>query len=89
TQFYNESLDVGHGDDFREYDSFVQKAMHNMRTADDGAPDGEIVAQTIYNAVADGSKRVRYGVNTKGILVLRKFLPDSLFFPLIKMAILK
>ncbi len=89
TEFYNESLDVGHDDDISDYDAFVQKAMHNMRNADHGAPDGEVVAQTIYNAVADGSKRLRYSVNTKGMLILRKFLPDSLFFPLVKLAILK
>lgn len=89
TEFYNESLDVGQDDKTREYDNFVIRALPNMKHSADREPDGEIVAQTIYRAVADGSKQFRYGVNTKGILWLRKFLPDGLFFPFVRMAILK
>ena len=53
------------------------------------APDGSVVAQTIYDAVTDGSKRLRYGVNTKGMLLARRFLPDSIFNRLIRMVIAK
>lgn len=60
-----------------------------MQKAGADAPDGEVVAQTIYTAVTDGSKQLRYGVNTKGILAMRKLLPDSLFFAIIKKVILK
>jgi hypothetical protein len=60
-----------------------------MQKAGETAPDGEIVAETIYKAVTDGSKKMRYNVNTKGMLKARKLLPDNLFFKLIKMALLK
>ena len=63
--------------------------MSNLQKAGTEAPDGKIVAETIYEAVTDGSKKMRYGVNTKGVLTARKFLPDSLFFKVIKGAILK
>ncbi len=63
--------------------------MPNMQKAGADAPDGSVVAQTIYEAVTDGTKKMRYGVNTKGILTARKLLPDSLFFRLVKGAILK
>ena len=43
------------------------------------APDGTIVAQTIFDAVTDGSKRLRYGVNTKGLPGLKRYLPESAF----------
>ncbi len=71
------------------YDSFVDKALPNMQKAGAVAPDGSVVAQTIYEAVIDRSKKLRYGVNTKGILTARKFLPDNLFFRVVKNAILK
>ena len=50
--------------------------------------DGSVVAQTIYDAVSDRSKRMRYGVNTKGILGLRRILPERLFFAVIRKIIL-
>jgi hypothetical protein len=43
------------------------------------APDGSIVAQTIYDAVTDGSRKLRYPVNTKGLLALRRMLPQGAF----------
>jgi hypothetical protein len=71
------------------YDYLLDRALPNMQKAGAGAPDGSVVAQTIYEAVTDGTKKLRYGVNTKGLLKARKLLPDSLFFRLIKSAILK
>ena len=52
-------------------------------------PHGAVVAEVIYSAVTDDSWKLRYDVNTKGLLSARKFLPDSLFFKLIKSALIK
>jgi hypothetical protein len=71
------------------YDYMLDKAMPNLQKAGADAPDGSIVAKTIYEAVTDGSKKMRYGVNTKGILTARKLLPDSLFFKLVRQVILR
>ena len=89
TDFYDRSQDLTSKEGLTAYDSFVDKALPNMQKAGADAPDGSVVAQTIYEAVTDGTKKMRYGVNTKGILTARKFLPDSLFFRIVKGAILK
>jgi short-subunit dehydrogenase len=89
TDFYDRSQDLTRREGLTAYDYFIDKALPNMQKAGADAPDGSVVAQTIYEAVTDGTKKMRYGVNTKGILTARKFLPDSLFFRIVKGAILK
>jgi short-subunit dehydrogenase len=89
TDFYNRSQDLTRRKGLTVYDSFIEKVMPNMQKAGEDAPDGKIVADVIYEAVTDGTKKLRYPVNTKGILTARKFLPDSLFFKVVKGAIVK
>lgn len=89
TDFYDRSQDLTRKEGLTIYDQFIERAMPNMQKSGENAPDGTVVAQTIYDAVTDGSKRLRYGVNTKGMLTARKFLPDSLFFSVIRKAILR
>jgi short-subunit dehydrogenase len=89
TDFYDRSQDLTQKDGLTAYDDFVEKVMPNMEKAGEVAPDGSVVAQTIYEAATDGSKKLRYGVNTKGILHARRFLPDSLFFKVIKSSLIK
>ena len=60
-----------------------------MQKSSENAPGGEVVAETIYRAVTDGSWKMRYPINTKGMLLLRRFLPDSLFQAVIRMALMK
>ena len=89
TDFYDRSMDLTRREGLTAYDHFIDKAMPNMQKAGETAPDGKVVAQTIYNAVTDGSKKLRYAVNSAGILTARKFLPDSVFFKIVKNAVLK
>ena len=89
TDFYDRSMDLTRKEGLTAYDHFIDKAMPNMQKAGETAPDGKVVAQTIYNAVTDGSKKLRYAVNSAGILTARKFLPDSVFFKIVKNAVLK
>ncbi len=89
TDFYGRSQDVTKKEGLTAYDNFVTRAIGNMQKAGEDAPDGEIVAQTIYEAVTDTSSRLRYGVNTKGILTLRRLLPERLFYAIIRKVILK
>ena len=89
TDFYGRSQDVSQKDGLTAYDHFMARILPTMQKSGEDAPDGEVVAQTIYTAVTDGSTRLRYGVNTKGILTMRKLLPDSLFFALIRKVIIK
>ena len=69
--------------------ALLEKARANMKQAVEQAPDGSVVAQTIYDAVTDDSTKLRYTVNTKGILAARKLLPDRIFFSLIRKVILR
>jgi NAD(P)-dependent dehydrogenase (short-subunit alcohol dehydrogenase family) len=89
TDFYDRSQDLTRKEGLTAYDNFIDKALPNMRKAGETAPDGSVVAATIYEAVTDDSWQLRYGVNTKGILAARRFLPDWAFFKVIKGAILK
>jgi len=89
TDFYDRSQEVSRKEGLTAYDYFIDKALPNMKKAGETAPDGRIVAETIYEAVTDGTKKLRYGVNTKNILLARKLLPDWAFFRVIKGAILK
>lgn len=89
TDFYGRSQDLTKRDGLTAYDAFVSRVMETMNKGGADAPDGEVVAQAIFTAVTDGTKRLRYGANTKGILTARKLLPDNLFFALIRKVILK
>lgn len=89
TDFYGRSQDLTQREDLAAYDPFVSRVMENMNKAGADAPDGEVVAEAIFTAVTDGTKQLRYGANTKGILTARKLLPDRIFFALIRKIILK
>jgi NAD(P)-dependent dehydrogenase (short-subunit alcohol dehydrogenase family) len=89
TDFYDRSQVIAKKEGLTAYDHFVDKVVPNMQKAGAEAPDGSVVAQTIYDAVTDDSKRLRYGVNTKGILALRRLLPERAFRRFIKMIMVK
>ena len=89
TDFYDRSQDLTRRDGLSAYDAFVSRVIENMNKAGENAPDGEIVAQAIYDSVNDDSSKLRYSVNSRGILIARRLLPDALFLPLIRKAILK
>lgn len=89
TDFYDRSQDVTRKEDLHAYDYMLDMALPNMQKAGQDAPDGSVVAETIYEAVTDGSKKMRYSVNSKGILKMRRVLPDGIFFKIIKSVIFK
>ncbi len=79
TDFYDRSQDVMSKPGLTAYDEFVAKVMPAIRKASANAPGPEIVARTIYRAATDGSHRLRYPVNSASILLLRRFMPTSVF----------
>ena len=89
TDFYDRSISISKKEGLTAYDNFVARAMPNLQRAGESAPDGSIVAQTIYDAVTDDSWKMRYQVNSRGVLILRRFLPDAIFLPLIRRIVLK
>jgi short-subunit dehydrogenase len=89
TDFYDRSQDLTRKEGLTAYDNFIARAMPNLQKAGENAPGGEIVAEAIYEAVTDGSWKMRYPVNSKLILTARKLLPDSLFLPIVRNSVLK
>ena len=71
------------------YDHAFAKALAKMSEQGESAPGPEIVAAKIYDAATDTSNRLRYGVNTKGILAMKRLLPESWFRTAIKTALLR
>ncbi|HEV8593826.1 MAG TPA: SDR family oxidoreductase [Pyrinomonadaceae bacterium] len=89
TDFYSRSEDIARSEDLHAYDHYFEKAHASMRKSGETAPDGTVVAQTIYDAVTDGSKRLRYGINTKGLLAMKAILPEFAFRKLVKTIFLR
>jgi len=89
TDFYGRSEEVMKKDGLTAYDYFAARVMPKMQEYGEQAPDPAAVAQVIYDAVTDGSKRLRYGVNTKGLLTMRRVLPEGIFRGLTKKIFLK
>lgn len=89
TDFYDRSMDIMRCDGLKAYDSYIAKAMPNMQKAgEEGAPP-EKVAEVIYRAATDGSWKLRYPVNARGILWLRRGLPDAAFNKVVRAAVLR
>ena len=79
TDFYDRSMDVIRAEGLDVYDAMIDQAMPRMnKFGEDGAPP-EAVADTILAAASDDSWKLRYAVGTKGLLVLRRLLPDWAF----------
>ncbi len=89
TDFYERSMSISKKDGLTAYDNFVARAMPNLQKAGETGPDGSVVAQVIYDSVTDDSWKMRYPVNSRAILMLRRFLPDALFLPIIRRAVLR
>jgi NAD(P)-dependent dehydrogenase (short-subunit alcohol dehydrogenase family) len=82
TDFYDRSADVGQGQGKEAYQTFLDQVMPPMdKFGQEGSPP-EAVAEVIFKAATDSSKRLRYpaGSIAGWILLLRKVLPDPLFF---------
>ena len=89
TDFYGRSQEIAHREGLTVYDRVAAGAIEKMQEKGAAAPGPEIVAQTIYDAVTDGSKRMRYQVNSKGVLFLRGILPERVFARIMRAALMK
>ena len=89
TDFYERSQSLAKKEGLIAYDNFVARALPNLQKAGETAPDGSVVADAIYTAVSDDSSKLRYPVNSRLVLAARRLLPDSLFLPIIRKAVLR
>jgi short-subunit dehydrogenase len=85
TDFFG-SLIIANSEQITAYRTYQEKVMANHFKRDEQGATPEIVAEVIYQAVTDGSDRLRYpaGQDVSLFLRLRKLLPDSLFFRLVR-----
>ncbi|MGD9562742.1 MAG: SDR family oxidoreductase [Pyrinomonadaceae bacterium] len=89
TDFYGRSQEVAKSEGLTVYDESASRFVSFMKRSGDGAPDGSIVAQAIYDAVTDGSRKLRYPINTKGLLLLRSLLPSGAYRTVVKTIFLR
>ncbi len=87
TDFYGRSR-AFIGFDFAPYKSFSQKLEKLSQDTGNQGESPEIVAKTIFKAANDGSSKMRYptGAPAPILLILRKFIPDSWWFGMVKMS---
>jgi short-subunit dehydrogenase len=86
TEFYGSSRQFIMRDDLTMYQNFVDKVDKlSQETGKNGEPP-ELVAQEIFKAATDGSNKMRYLIGKPAplLLSLRRVLPDSLYFYLIR-----
>jgi NAD(P)-dependent dehydrogenase (short-subunit alcohol dehydrogenase family) len=89
TDFYGRSQVILSKEDLRDYDHYTEKTLANMFKAGQRGSSANLVARTIYKAATDGKQKMRYlvGGGAPAILFLRKILPNSLFFKLLRTAL--
>jgi len=85
TDFFGRSSDRDNTTGERAYQSFSDEQFPVLNQTGPGGSTSEDVANVIYGAATDGSKRLRYqiGVDAKTLLTARKMLPDQIFLPMI------
>jgi len=89
TDFYDRSQSITKKEGLTAYDNFVARALPSLQKAGETGPSGVVVAETIYLAATDDSSKLRYQVNSRAILLARRLMPDWLFLPIIRKAVLK
>jgi short-subunit dehydrogenase len=89
TDFYSRSQDIARKEGLGVYDYLSETVRRNMQRFEEAAPNGRAVAETIYDAVTDRSKKIRYTVNTKGLPALKRFLPETLYLSVLKSVFFK
>jgi len=85
TNFFD-SLKIAENDELVEYKPYQDKVLANHFKLNNKGSTPEMVAEVIYRAANDKSGRLRYpaGKDVSLFLKVRKILPDSLFFKLVR-----
>ncbi len=89
TDFYDRSADIMKKQGLTAYDGYVERAMKIMLGFGEKGVHPRVVASTIYKAASTNSWKLRYPVNTQGMLAIRKLMPDALFSGLVRTVITK
>jgi NAD(P)-dependent dehydrogenase (short-subunit alcohol dehydrogenase family) len=86
TDFYDRSQDLIRKEGLTDYDNYVNRVFPGLQRFGASAQGPEVVAKTIYRAATDGRKKMRYPVGGGAgfVLFLRKLLPFSLFYRIVR-----
>jgi len=86
TDFYDRSMVNTVNENIKDYDKYFAKSLNRTKVMEPSASHPSVIAKIIYKAANDKSGRLRYlkGKNAKLVLFLRKILPDSVFFKIIR-----
>nr|WP_295863773.1 SDR family oxidoreductase [uncultured Chitinophaga sp.] len=81
TDFTTRSFDFNNDESLAEYQPLVGKMVAATTTMYQGAPSGRQIAEVIYEAATDGTRRLRYtaGEDAKVLLADRKLQDDETF----------
>lgn len=89
TDFYDRSPEVMSKPGLTAYDAYAQRVMKNMNHYGQTAPGPEKVAAVIYQAATDGSRKLRYQVNSAPLLAMRRLLPMAAFQAIVQKIFLR
>jgi short-subunit dehydrogenase len=91
TDFGGRSADITDDSAPSEYQSILKLARNNIKKAVESASEPIEVAKVIFEAATSESSQLRYkaGGDAKLILALRRLIPESLFFSIIKSQVFK
>jgi NAD(P)-dependent dehydrogenase (short-subunit alcohol dehydrogenase family) len=86
TEFYTDGRKSIPGEDLPMYRSIVAKAEQISQSSGKSGEPPEVVAKMIFRAATDRGSKLRYPVGKPAplLLMLRKLLPDSWYFAIIK-----
>ncbi len=91
TDFYDRSQELLTKEGFGEYDNYEKVTFANSQNAGATAPGPEVVAKVIFKAANSNSFKLRYPVGGLApiLLLLRRILPNSWFFAMVRMVVEK
>ena len=86
TEFYGAGRELVKPTDTRDYDAFVARCEQVSQEAGRKGESPATVAEAIYRAATDGSRKLRYPVGKPApmLLRLRKMLSDGLWFGIVR-----
>ncbi|MDB5097709.1 MAG: oxidoreductase, short chain dehydrogenase/reductase family [Cyanobacteria bacterium RYN_339] len=86
TDFYGRSGDTGDDEGVpAAYQAYARRVRQNLSPDEKSGASAEEVAATVWRAATDGRNRLRYvvGRDARQLLLLRRLLPDFLFFKVV------
>jgi short-subunit dehydrogenase len=88
TDFYDRSATIAQLD---AYEGFVKTVLPRMTDASQIGERPEKVAQVIYRAATDRSRRLRYsvGIDAKVFLTVKRLLGDRIFSKIVRSSLLR